>query len=209
MLIRSARGLTIIELLTGLVLLGILMVLAMPTFVQMLHNQKLRAGAESISAGLQIARTEALRRNAQVEFLLTDTEPVEDNVGGPNVNTAGPHWMVRAKQYPRLPVRRGALRVRGQRPGQRDRRRDRGRGAFRANRDDRGDGHVQSDRACRADRERRVRRLESDRRRLQDPGRQRADALPARGGHAGRAGADVRPRRHRRERHPRLLRSRR
>lgn len=96
MLIRSARGLTIIELLTGLVLLGILMVLAMPTFVQMLHNQKLRAGAESISAGLQIARTEALRRNAQVEFLLTDTEPVEDNVGGPNVNTAGPHWMVRA-----------------------------------------------------------------------------------------------------------------
>lgn len=96
MLTRPARGITIIELLTGLIIVGILLMLALPSFVQMLHNSKLRAGAESISTALQAARSEALRQNRQVEFLLTDTEPTEDNVAGPNVNTTGPHWMVRA-----------------------------------------------------------------------------------------------------------------
>lgn len=95
MLIRPARGFTIIELMIGIALLGVLLVLAMPSFTQMLHNTKLRAGAESISNGLQLARSEALRRNQPVEFLLTDEEPIEDNAGGPNINATGPHWMVR------------------------------------------------------------------------------------------------------------------
>ena len=95
MLSRRAPGFTIIELMIGIALLGVLMVLAMPSFIQMLHNTKLRAGAEAISSGLQIARSEALRRHQPVEFLLTDEEPIADNVGGPNVTATGPHWMVR------------------------------------------------------------------------------------------------------------------
>jgi type IV fimbrial biogenesis protein FimT len=96
MLTRAARGFTIIELMVGLALLAILLVLALPSFSQMAHNMRLRAHAESLSNGLQLARSEALRRNQLVEFLLTDNEPVEGNVDSPNVNAAGPHWMVRA-----------------------------------------------------------------------------------------------------------------
>jgi type IV fimbrial biogenesis protein FimT len=96
MLTKPARGFTIIELMVGIALLAILLVLAVPSFSQMAHNMRLRAHAESISNGLQLARSEALRRNQPVEFVLTDTEPTEDNVGAPNVTAAGPHWMVRA-----------------------------------------------------------------------------------------------------------------
>jgi type IV fimbrial biogenesis protein FimT len=62
----------------------------------MSHNMKLRATAEAISSGLQTARTEALRLNRQVEFVLTDDDPDAANVAAPNVTTAGPNYMVRA-----------------------------------------------------------------------------------------------------------------
>jgi type IV fimbrial biogenesis protein FimT len=95
MLTRPARGFTIIELMIGLVLLGVLVTLALPSFMQMLQNMKLRAGTEAISNGLDLARSQALRRNQPVEFVLTSDDPIEDNVGGPTVTTTGPHWMVR------------------------------------------------------------------------------------------------------------------
>jgi len=95
MLTRRTRGFSILELMIGLGLLGVLLMLAMPTFTQMLQNTKLRAGTEAISAGLQLARSEALRRNQAVEFVLTDSEPTEDNVDAA-ANTTGPHWIVRA-----------------------------------------------------------------------------------------------------------------
>ncbi|MCC6611531.1 MAG: GspH/FimT family pseudopilin [Burkholderiales bacterium] len=95
MLIRRPRGFTIIELMVGLVLLGVLVTLALPSFTQMLQNTKLRAGAEAITNGLQLARSQALRRNQPVEFLLTSDDPIADNAGGPAVTTNGPHWMVR------------------------------------------------------------------------------------------------------------------
>jgi type IV fimbrial biogenesis protein FimT len=94
MLTRPARGFTIIEVLIGLVLLGVLAVLAIPSFVTMMQNQKLRSGAEAVAAGLQLARNEALRRNKPTEFVLTNADPIEDNVGTAP-NTAGPHWIVR------------------------------------------------------------------------------------------------------------------
>ena len=63
MLTRAVRGFTIIELMVGLALLAILLVLALPSFTQMAQNMRLRAHAESLSNGLQLARSEALRRN--------------------------------------------------------------------------------------------------------------------------------------------------
>ena len=97
MLTRRAPGFTLIELLIGLVLLGVLMVLAAPSFTAMLQNMKLRGTAEALSAGLQAARGEALKRNAQVEFLLTDADPTAGSVAGAAVTNNGPNFMVRAK----------------------------------------------------------------------------------------------------------------
>ena len=95
MLISRRRGFTLIELLIGVALLAVLLMLAMPTFSTMLQNQKLRAVAESIQAGLQVARVEALKQNRTVEFMLTDDDPVEAGVGAFTATTTGPHWAVR------------------------------------------------------------------------------------------------------------------
>jgi type IV fimbrial biogenesis protein FimT len=89
------RGFTLIELMIGVALFAVVLTLAMPSFSVMLQNAKLRAKAESILAGLQEARTEALKRNQTVEFLLMADDPDPANVVVYTVNTTGPNWAVR------------------------------------------------------------------------------------------------------------------
>lgn len=64
------RGLTLIELMVALVVLGGLLVLAMPSVGQWLRNIQIRNAGESIISGLQQARSEAVRRNQNVIFSL-------------------------------------------------------------------------------------------------------------------------------------------
>jgi type IV fimbrial biogenesis protein FimT len=96
MLIRRSRGVSVIELMIGLLLFSVVLMLAFPNFTTMMHNMKLRGKAESILAGLHTARSEALRRNQTVEFLLTADDPDPANVGGFVANAIGPSWAVRA-----------------------------------------------------------------------------------------------------------------
>ena len=44
--------------------LGIMLALGLPSFVETIQNMQVRTAAESILDGLQIARSEAVRRNA-------------------------------------------------------------------------------------------------------------------------------------------------
>jgi len=104
MLIARHRGFTILELMIGVALLGILMMLAFPTFTTMAQNARLRGTADSILAGLQSARAEALKRNQTAEFLLMAEVPDEDSFGGFTANTSGPHWAVRILDTANLPV---------------------------------------------------------------------------------------------------------
>jgi len=95
MLTSRPRGFTLIELAIGLALIGLLLTLAAPGFRAMLDNTRLRTQAESILTGLQAARSEALKRNRNVEFLLTD-DPVSDtNFASADANTSGPGWLTR------------------------------------------------------------------------------------------------------------------
>ena len=89
------RGFTIIELVVALVIMAILLSLALPQFSNYLRDVKLRAAAESFLSGVQLARTEAVRRNAPVEFLLTTDAPTEANVASAVASLAGMNWMVR------------------------------------------------------------------------------------------------------------------
>lgn len=65
-------GVSLIELMIGIVIVAFLMVMGAPSFSLWMQNAQTRNAAESIQNGLQIARTEAVRRNANVRFGLTD-----------------------------------------------------------------------------------------------------------------------------------------
>jgi len=72
MLNRRQQGVTLLELMLGLVLLAILLGMGIPSFTEWMRNTQNRTAAESVLNGLQLARNEAVRRNTQVRFNLTD-----------------------------------------------------------------------------------------------------------------------------------------
>jgi type IV fimbrial biogenesis protein FimT len=63
-------GLTALEMMIGVVLIGLLMAVAAPSFQAWTRNAQIRNAAESVANGLQRARAEAVMRNATVEFTL-------------------------------------------------------------------------------------------------------------------------------------------
>lgn len=68
-IIRSS-GFSLIELLIGIVIMGILTAVAMPSFQTWTRNTQIHNAAESIQNGLQMARAEAVGRNTSVAFIL-------------------------------------------------------------------------------------------------------------------------------------------
>ena len=67
---RSTAGMTLIELLIGLVLVGVLLGLGVPSFSAWLQTMQVRNAAESIFNGLQLARASAVQRNKSVTFTM-------------------------------------------------------------------------------------------------------------------------------------------
>lgn len=96
----AAAGFTLIEVLVGLAILGVLLALGLPAFSTAMVNSKIRASASSFHAAAQFARTEAIRRNSVVELILTTDAPTVMNEDTVNVALTGPNWMVRAPGAP-------------------------------------------------------------------------------------------------------------
>ena len=91
------RGFTIIELLVGLTLLAVLLGLGVPAMGTYLQNSKLASAASSYFSGLQMARTEAIRRNVRTEFVMTDTPVAAPEPANALVPADGRrNWVVRA-----------------------------------------------------------------------------------------------------------------
>lgn len=95
MLTRGSRGFTIIELMVGLALIGLITMLALPSMIGMMHNMRVRNAAETVLTGLSLARSTALQRNLRTEFLLINETADPNNVAGFVPTTTGPGWAVR------------------------------------------------------------------------------------------------------------------
>lgn len=93
--IWRSRGFTLIEMMIALVVLAILLMMGMPAFAIYIQNAKLRSTAESLQAGLQTARAEAVKRNAQIEFILTTDPGNSGSVATTNLSTTGQNWLIR------------------------------------------------------------------------------------------------------------------
>jgi prepilin-type N-terminal cleavage/methylation domain-containing protein len=65
------RGLTLMELMVTVAILAILVALAMPSFNAYLAKGRLSGAAEALAQDLQLARSEALRRNDAVTISFT------------------------------------------------------------------------------------------------------------------------------------------
>lgn len=70
----AQHGFTMIELLITMTILGILLATGIPSMTIWMANSRIRATAESIANGMQLARSEAIRRNVNIEFRLSDTQ---------------------------------------------------------------------------------------------------------------------------------------
>lgn len=85
----GSRGVTLVELIIAIAVLGVLMALAVPSFQFVRNVNRLSAAANDFVSGLQLARMEAVRRNARVVFCRSDNGTACDNAAG-----AWAGWMV-------------------------------------------------------------------------------------------------------------------
>ncbi|WP_460841995.1 GspH/FimT family pseudopilin [Noviherbaspirillum agri] len=66
------NGFTLIEMMITVAIIAVLLGIGVPSFQSFIRNAEIRTSAESIQAGLNLARTEALRRNVPVSFWLVN-----------------------------------------------------------------------------------------------------------------------------------------
>lgn len=63
---RRARGVTLIELMTVMTIAVVLAMVAVPSFTKLAASQRLRTAATNLQQALMLARSEGLKRNANV-----------------------------------------------------------------------------------------------------------------------------------------------
>lgn len=67
----AEHGVTLVELIVAIGIISILLAIGAPAFSSWTQNGQIRTTADAIQNGLQLARTEALKNNAQAIFSLT------------------------------------------------------------------------------------------------------------------------------------------
>jgi type IV fimbrial biogenesis protein FimT len=97
------RGFTLIELMVAMTILILLLVLAMPGYVQWMSDNEIRNATESTASGLRYAQSAAITSNRNAQFVLSaagwnvmmvdaplvSIQTAAFNEGGKNVTVAG------------------------------------------------------------------------------------------------------------------------
>lgn len=92
---RAQRGVTLLEMLVTVVIVGILLSVGVPSMGAWIRNSSVHASAEILRNDLYRAQAEAIRRNAFVEFLLTATRPTVSNYSSLTAAANKQNWAVR------------------------------------------------------------------------------------------------------------------
>jgi type IV fimbrial biogenesis protein FimT len=91
----GARGLSMIELLVTVTILGLLLVAVMPSIGNWMRNTEIRNAAESIQNGLTKARAEAVKRNEVITFsLLTHNSATRQLDANCALSSSSGSWVV-------------------------------------------------------------------------------------------------------------------
>ena len=96
----AERGVSLIELVIGMAILGLFVTQAVPSFNAFMINQRIRSAAEAMASMLQRARVEAIQRNQDVEFITFDRLiNATDNTYAQAITAVagGDHWALRTK----------------------------------------------------------------------------------------------------------------
>jgi type IV fimbrial biogenesis protein FimT len=89
---KAVAGLTIIELVISMAVAAILAALALPSFAEFIDDNRLRGVATELMSDLNLARGEAIKRNARV--LVCPKAGKADNFCAPNTKNWKQGWVV-------------------------------------------------------------------------------------------------------------------
>lgn len=99
--LRRLTGFTAIELLTAISILAILMAIGVPSLVEWVRNNKVRAVANTLQNGLRSAQSDALSRSQSIVLFLTNTSPTSNSTSFAAV-ADGKYWATLTIPGPRV-----------------------------------------------------------------------------------------------------------
>lgn len=89
---RQARGFTIIELMVAVAVLGVLLAIAVPTFSEIIRNNRTAAQANALVGALTIARNEAAKRGLPITLCAATAD--QTGCAGDTVGDWDNGWLV-------------------------------------------------------------------------------------------------------------------
>lgn len=90
----SQRGLTIIELAVTMTVMALLIFSAAPSIGAWMDNTRIRNAADALQSGLQLARSEAIRRNERISLWLVSTNTPSAMSGDCLLSSTSASWVV-------------------------------------------------------------------------------------------------------------------
>lgn len=90
----SQRGFSLVELVVAVAIVAVLLALAAPSYRAWIQNTKIRSTTEAILNGIQMAKSEAVRRNFTVRFQLVSTLDNSCVLGAGGSTASFPTWVI-------------------------------------------------------------------------------------------------------------------